>query len=104
MARPNIISISARREPGPGHRLSERTYLDANGHATTDRTQGVTLLGPAGRVIPVAAARLAGLTKSEQPKPDKAEAPEADKADEPKAAPKRRARTSDKSRKPAGDK
>jgi len=96
VAQPNVISLSARREPGPGHRLTARTYLDRDGKATTERERGVTLLGPAGRVIPVAAARLAGLTKTAEP--------EADKAEEPKEAPKRRAPASDKRRTPAGDK
>lgn len=96
----NVISMTGRtRSVTGGHRLAEKTWLDADGKATTDRVQGVTLLGPEGRVIPIEAARRAGLVE------EKVREPEADKADAPAEKPKRRtSRSGDKARKAGEDK
>lgn len=112
MARTDIVDMGPDRiqSRGAGHKLTERTYLDASGKATTDLNQAVSVLGPAGRVIPAQIARDAGLVneKTEEPKAREAQGtkipgtPEADlEATEQK--PKRRARTADKRRKTASE-
>lgn len=47
------------------HALDKRTYLDADGKATTDESKGVSLLGIEGDEITMDAAYSAGLVKTE---------------------------------------
>lgn len=56
------------------HRLKERTYLDAEGKATTDEAEGVSLLGIQDDEITAEQAHAAGLVKS---MPEEKAAPEA---------------------------
>lgn len=106
MAKTDIVDLgAARANRGTGHKLAQRTYLDADGKATTDRTKGVTLLGPAGRVISGEAARQAGLgpKKGDTSDADKAATADGDKAAESKPT-KRRTKSEDKTRKASEDK
>jgi hypothetical protein len=68
VAKTDIVDLGPRRVQRGGHTLAERTWLDADGKATTEQGRGVVFLGPAGRTIPTEAARLAGL---EKPKAEK---------------------------------
>jgi hypothetical protein len=48
-------------------RLDQRTYVDREGNATTDRRKGVQLLGPAGAIIDDDEAEALGLKEKSKP-------------------------------------